>query len=448
MDNSLAPLLSKFHDNGHALLSPSGWSGWSRCTGMMVGLDESRKVAADNIASIEGTTAHTLLELCLLTWHDPMVVWGSLPEINRDATVWCDRIVANAHNDASVKDYAKECLKQIISGKYPEEMRVEIAKCYQRIKAYKDDGWTVVAESRVSLEWMFDHKHCDGTSDVVMYKANRLIVVDLKYGKGIEVSPVKSRQLSLYAGGALGEMPASFGAIERIDLVIMQPRIGNGVWKEWSTTYSDLVDFLLDARNKSIRALKVLAGQTDAIVFDPSESACMWCHRKTDCKARMDFATESVGIAFAQAGVTLDSNEIDYGIDNKTIADVLDRAPFVISFFNDMAKEAEKRARRGEVIPGRKMVKGRAARSWATPETVQQQFLDAGISPLDFIKADIKSPAQMDKVKLNGEQKTLVKQSTQFTFGKNALVLDSDSRISVTQSVAKAFDDAGVTKTK
>lgn len=448
MDETLQAALAKFHDNGHSLLSPSGWDGWSRCLGMLVGLDQARKVATDNLASIEGTTAHTLLEMSALTWTSPLLVGGLLDSLKSDVQVWRDRIVGNPNNTCEIKQYAIQCHNDIINGTYPDDMRQEVEKCYQRIKAYRDDGWTVIAESRVSLEGFLGHTHCDGTSDIIMYKGDRLIVADLKYGKGIEVSPTHSGQLSLYAGGAVQMVFEQTGQIfDRIDLVIMQPRIGNGVWKVWETTFKDLYSFLQEAKTKSTTALKVLAGIADvAIKFDPNEKSCMWCHRKSDCEARMDHAMKSVQDAFAVAGVAQDSNMINHEISNQTISEVLDRAPFIVSFLKDIEEEAQKRASKGETIPGRKMVKGRAKRQWRDVDDIKQLFLACGISPMDFIDAKVKSPAQMDKVKLNDDQKSIVKKATEFTYGKNVLVLNSDKRSSVEQDVQQAFLNAGVVK--
>ena len=446
MDIALEQALATFHDNGHSLLSPSGWEGWSRCTGMLVGLDESRKTATDNEASIEGTTAHMLLELAILTWTSPLECGIAPYQMEADAGEWYMRIKTNDNNTSEVKAFAEQCYLYFLHGTYPDDMRHEVEKCYQRIKAYRDDGWEVTAESKVSLEPMFGHKHCDGTSDVIMTKGRSMVIVDLKYGKGIEVSPVKSGQLSLYGGGALCGLPAD-RVIDDIQLVIMQPRIGNGVWKSWSISINDLMLFLDDAKGKSIIALKVLAGiKGEVVKFDPNDKSCMWCHRKRDCKARMDFAMQSVADAFNVAGVVADSNVIDHEVSNKAISEVLDRSPFIISFLNDMAEEAQKRAIKGEQIPGRKLVKGRAARKWDDPETIEALLLKHGVSPMDFVKATICSPAQMDKVKLTDEQKVIVKKSTQFTYGKNALVLNTDSRMGVADEVASAFEKAGVVK--
>jgi len=455
---STTKLKIAIHDNGHRILSPSGWDGWSRCTGMMVGLNESRKVSTDSVASVEGTTAHTLLEVAILTWTSPEAVkLGAMvlmsEEFWDDQRKWIDKITENINNTDEVKKFAQECYEQIVSGGYTQEMRVEIKKCYDRIKAYKDDGWEVLAESKVSLAVYFGHKHCDGTSDVILYKGDKLIVADLKYGKGIEVNPEHSGQLSLYAGGAIASIWHTKGlSFEAIELVIMQPRIGNGVWKSWDWHYSGstgLYAWLVEAGKKSEAALNALSGGD--VIFEPNEKSCMWCHRKTNCKARLDKALSETTKAFASADTKEDSLERDLSISNVALSDILDRIPFITSFLNDMTKEAEKRAQSGETIPHRKLVKGRSSRSWANDrDELIVLFRESGIDPEDFISTAVKSPAQMDKVQLTDDQKMVVKEAVKRSYGKEALVPDSDKREAIIKNSVQAFkqDQTESKKTK
>ena len=443
-------------DNGHSILSPSGWGTWSTCTGSTLGLNEYRKIATDNIPSVEGTTAHTLLELCLIQWKHPTEVgfFEALKMGNSfkdDVEMWCNKITNNINNTEEVIDFAKECFRQIKHGDYTVEMRSEVARCYERIKVYKDDGWTIIPESKVSLFAYFGHHHSDGSSDVIMYKGRRLIVVDLKYGKGIEVAPRKNGQLSLYAGGAIAFLYEKTGEVfESIQLVIMQPRINDGVWKTWDWFYSGeggLYEFLQQAKVKSDLAIEALQG--GEISFNPSETSCMWCHRrKTGCKAREDHANALVKEAFAAAGLGDLSTERPDGVTNQGLSDIMNRAPFCVSFFKDMIELAEKRARSGQRIPDRKLVKGRSSRKWKEPDNMSKVMLSMDLSPEDYLVANVKSVAQMDGVKLTDGQKATMKSHVIKSFGKEPLVSTSDPRPEVIKNVAQAFQQAGVGNSK
>lgn len=433
-------------DNGHHILSPSGYSGWAKCTGGMNGLGEARASNQDNIASVEGTLGHYLLEICITLWISPLVLDYTPDCFLIDAKKWVDKILNNNNNTEEVRFFAEQCYDELATCTFTQEMREEIEKCYQRILVYKNDGWTILPEGKVSLESYFGHKHCDGTSDIIMYKGNRLIIVDLKYGKGIEVEPLNSGQLQLYCGGACAYLWSLGISVDRITLVIMQPRINNGYWKAWETNYSNLYAFLMEAKDLSITALNVLSGTGEA-TYKPSVSSCMWCHRRKGdnaCTKRMEFALTSVQDMFAEAEIVEGDPITTDGISNETLADIVLRTPYITAFLRDMADEAHSRAKKGQAIPGNKIVKGRSARSWKekVDNVLVSTFVKAGIQPQECFNIALKSPAQMGKVKLDKEQKKVVKEATHFSYGSNILVPNSDKREAVL-TVADKFESAG-----
>jgi len=435
-------------DNGHAILSPSGWGMWSKCTGAMVGLNRSRKKGTDSMASVEGTLAHFLLELSLINWIHPsnIATQDQTDAVVADIDNWCEKICNNTNNTAEVIAFAVECHQQGSACAFPEDMRIEVGKCFERLDVYKQNGWTILPEMKVTLKATLGHKHCDGTSDVIMYKGTRFKVADLKYGKGIEVSPDHSGQLQLYGLGALATLAESgqITYVTDVELVIMQPRIGNGVWKPWKTSMPAMIAFGEDAKMKSEAALKVLCGDDSAIHFEPTTGSCQWCHKKMNCKPRLDFALAEAKAMFAAALKTEGDLERDFdNVTNEMLANVLDRVPFIVSFANDMIAEAERRARDGQIIPRRKLVKGRSSRKW------YQEYEDKltsimscyGIDESDCVTIKVKSPAQMDKLKLTKEQKKVVKSLTAVSYGKESLVSISDARPEVVKNVKSTFEN-------
>jgi len=277
-----------------------------------------------------------------------------------------------------------------------------------------------------------------------MYKDGHLIVADLKYGKGIEVSPIDNGQAQLYSGGACAMLWRELKPVNNITIVIMQPRISNGVWKTWETNYTDLYQFLEKAKTKSIEALMVLSGKAPER-YDPSEKSCQWCHRKMNCKARMDFALDSVKQAFKDAGVIEGVPVSPVDISTEVLASILLRTPFITTFLTDMGNEANIRAKKGVDIPGYKMVKGRSSRAWKeqNDEALMKLFIGLGLIQSDCIKSDMKSPAQIGKLKLTPVQKKAIKDLTLFSFGKNTLVPETDKREAVMDAV-DMFRAAGI----
>ena len=437
-------LKSNIADNGHHILSPSGYSGWSKCTGMMRELSEARTKSEDNIASVEGTLGHYLLEICILTWTSPLLLTSTPQHIIVDALKWASKVSGNKNNSDEVKGFIAKCYVELSTCTFTNAMREEIEKCYQRILVYKVDGWEVLPEGKVTLESYFGHNHCDGTSDIIMYKGTHLIVADLKYGKGIEVSPDYNGQAQLYSGGACSMLWKLGISVDQITIVIMQPRINNGVWKVWETNYNELYKFLMIAKDKSIEALLVLGGQNPE-QFAPNEKSCQWCHRKMNCKPRADFALDSVKQAFKDAGVIegVPISPVDLSTD--VLSSILLRTPFITTFLNDIGKEAVTRAKKGIKVPYYKMVKGRSSRTWKeqSVKNLLDLFVSLGLLPTDCMSSAIKSPAQIAKLKLTPVQKKSIKDMTSFSFGNNTLVPETDKRDAVMDAV-DMFKAAGI----
>jgi len=430
-----------FTDNGHAILSPSSYEIWlkNRCTAYAYRLAESRKIAVDNIASIEGTTGHILLELAIITWTSPLNINFTTKQILTDSKKDLDYVLNNDNNSQEVKDYATECYRQIEESDYTDEMRNEIEKCYQRIKAYKDAGWEIYPERRVSLEKFFGHKYCDGTSDVVMIKGDKIIVVDLKYGRGIEVSEVKNGQALLYTAGSIAEQGKEISDFKEIEIVIMQPRFGyKHEWKTWSTTSEFLTDYIEDAKLQSYKVLNTLvSGEYE---YNPS-IACNFCHNAIECTARKEMVMKEISEAFAIADLNEDSLERELNkLTNDEISEILGRKPFIESYLKDIEKEAYKRANsEGKYIPGFKLVRGRKTNKWLKPQDEMIEiFDDLGLLPTDYFETKMKSVAQVRKVKLDKDIKKEIESMVNTTYGSNQLVVESDKRDSV-NDIAENF---------
>ncbi|MDM6028430.1 DUF2800 domain-containing protein, partial [Staphylococcus aureus] len=65
-----------------------------------------------------------------------------------------------------------------------------------------------------------------GTGDVIIFSGGVLEIIDLKYGKGIEVSAIDNPQLRLYGLGAY-ELLSLMYDIHTVRMTIIQPRIDN-----------------------------------------------------------------------------------------------------------------------------------------------------------------------------------------------------------------------------
>jgi hypothetical protein len=162
------------------------------------------------------------------------------------------------------------------------------------------DG-TVYPECCVDLsKWL--GKGQKGTSDVIIIprKGRRAILRDLKYGRGIPVSPVENEQAMLYSLGAWDNIISKVRPdITEFTLIIDQPRCTGG-GGEWTISLDELLAFGEKARAAAKRTRDPNAPRT------ASASACMWCKAKDDCAEYNAFNLAMLGAEFED----LDAEEL------------------------------------------------------------------------------------------------------------------------------------------
>ena len=338
-------------DNGHSILSPSGYSTWGNCGGSMFYLPESRRQKTDSEASIQGTVAHKLLE-------------SKLHAI----------------------DYTHELID--------DEMEKIISKVYESIIRYIRQGYYCYSELEVDLTRVLGHPHCNGSSDVVLWKDGHLIVFDLKYGKGINVPVKGNMQLRLYAIGAievLGVTPS------KVEIVICQPRINERYWDaEVVTDLPEIVETVKQVSQDRLRLLQTK--QFTEQDFTPSDKACYWCYGRRTCKARFDHGMELAKEAFSRMAFNND-------ISNERLAYVAMKIPFIKRWISDVETELKKRVRRGDKSLGFKLAKPRKYRKWVSDDMIPK-LIEEGVP---YEKAVVIKPASIAQLEKLVDAKTLNK---------------------------------------
>lgn len=224
----------------HAKLSPSSANGWMTCPDYPNANEGLPDEGSDH--AFEGTVAHQVLEMCLLFDHDSFDFVGMTTRNPATGTVfeWTE-------DDAE--------LSQPI------------------IDWINEQPGTVYAEARVDLShWLGDNQF--GTCDVTIVAPDRVHILDRKWGRGIPVSPVRNKQLQLYALGAIRMFaPDVTDPAFPVHIHIEQPRNSAG-GGEWVTSLGDLLAFGEEAR----------AAAEATRQFDPprvaSAAGCLWCRRR------------------------------------------------------------------------------------------------------------------------------------------------------------------------
>lgn len=161
----------------HATLSPSSAERWMACPGS-VALCEGKEDKGSSYAS-EGTAAHELAEKILRGNLSPAEAKGLVGLTAENGVVFTD-------------DMLRDVLK------YTEQIHDLV----------RGTGGILHVEQRLPIGQWTDEPDAHGTSDAVIVAGDELIVADLKFGMGVEVSAESNPQLMIYALAALDKFAA------------------------------------------------------------------------------------------------------------------------------------------------------------------------------------------------------------------------------------------------
>jgi len=362
----------------HAKLSASGSARWLACVGSVKA--EAHIPNATSAFAIEGTTAHALADICLKDGLNPCQFVG-----------------------------------QSIAG-YPvdDEMADHVAAYIAYVKSFKGIPFY---EVRVDFsEWI---PNGFSTSDAIVIdeKHKTIHVIDLKYGKGLQVDAENNSQGMLYALGAF----AAYDFIYDIDNVVIhiyQPRIKN--YSSWEISIADLLKWAEWAKQRAELALQDDAPRT------PSDKACQWCKAKATCKALLDHTHKII---------MNDFDELD-NIKPDTLTDaelrvILDNAKLIKSWLDAVESHVFDTLNRGQAFEGYKLVAGRSTRSWIN-EDAAAKVLSEKLTASELFTQKLISPTQAEK--LLKTNKSLLDGLVNKPEGKPTLVQSCDKRKSLNNS--------------
>jgi hypothetical protein len=383
--------------NQHSPLGPSAAERWINCPGSVratAGIKDKSSIFA-----AEGTFAHYISELAREQNKPAADFIGTTTPEDDEFQFTCDKDMAQ---------YVQMFLDYVAQFDCDEELNEAMVQ----YNAWVDDGF--------------------GTLDAGLLSDGVCVVVDLKYGKGIQVFAENNYQLMLYALGVYQEHGHLYD-FEKFKLCICQPRLNH--IDEWEIG----VDALLTWAEEVVEPAADRTADEDAPF-----KAGPWCDknfckiRKT-CKVRADAYRDEM---LDEISDIRDPIEMD----NDELGELASLIPLIQKWAKDVMEQVEKLVAHGEEVIGAdglpfKLVAGRGARSWKDAAAAEKAMRNAKFKIDEIFTKKLVTPPQFEK--FAGKDHNIMKKHCVKSHGKPALVPGSDKRpaYKVSSDEMEAYDD-------
>lgn len=383
-------------ERAHATLSASGAHRWMACTPSAM-LEKDLPDTSSEFAR-EGTAAHELSEIYLAHEIGEIAKGTRTRRINKFKR-------ENEYYSQEMTDYVEKYVDIVVEK-------------INEAKARSSDA-VVLLEQRLDFsEWVPEGY---GTGDVVIISEGHIEVIDLKYGKGVQVSAIENEQLRLYGLGAFNQFDMLYD-LDQVSMTIVQPRLDN-----LSTETLD-ADDLVEWAETEVQPKAELAWNGEG-EFVPGDH-CRFCKLKATCRARADENLKMAQYEFAKPA--------ELGLDE--IGQILHKASELQKWAKDVEKYAfEQAEKHGKKVPGWKLVEGRSNRKYADEDKVLEK-LKEDYQLDDIAPRKILGITAMEKII---GKKTFAERLADLVIkpaGKPTLVPESDKRPEL-NSTASAQED-------
>ena len=392
----------------HARLSPSSASRWMTCPGSAALCDGEEDEGSEYAA--EGTAAHELAERILLG-ADGKTLVGQRAE---NGVKW-----------------TKDMLRDVMV--YVTLVQDMVAST----------GGKLHVEVKVPIGHLTGEEDAHGTSDEIIVTDEELIVGDLKFGRGVEVSAVENEQLRIYALGALEKIQEDDPLYlpKTVRLVISQPRLH--AVSEWSEPLESLLAF-----GEKVKAAAQECGHATTLkalmdppvwaeqMLNPSEDACRWCKAKAVCPKLQ-----------AEVIALFDTVDPNSEPENAVLGEAMAKVGLVEGWCKAIRARCESELLAGNGVPGWKLVKGRnGPRKWADADEAEALLKTMKLRVDKMYDLSLISPTTAEELateKVLGPRqwKKLLEHITR-SEGKPSVAPESDKRAALPVSaVVDEFND-------
>lgn len=385
----------------HAKLSASGAHRWINCPGS-VKLESDYPDTTSEYAK-EGTLAHEIAELKLTKWYKK-------------------RIGPKKFKSAMDKFKANE-LYQPEMDRYTDDY-VDFIK--DKVMSYTSDPFLEL-EERVDFSNIVPEGF--GTADCIVIHGKELNVIDLKYGKGVPVSPVGNPQLMLYALGAYNNYSFIYD-IKTVTMSIIQPRLG--VFESHSITIDELLEF---AEKIKPIALKAYNGSDEF----KSGGHCKFCKAKSECKKR---AEDMFKVIEENKPLVDSENDLGKLLTPEEVGFYLDKVSGVVNWIKDLENMGLVLALNGENVTGFKAVEGKSNRAFKDLENAFSILIENGYDEALLYERKPLTLSKIEKLVGKKEFTDMLKDEIVKPPGKPTLVRETDKREKIINNdVNKMFNN-------
>lgn len=148
------------------------------------------------------------------------------------------------------------------------------------------DSDKVLPEQRLSISHITGEKGANGTADVVVIGKDEVVIIDLKYGKGVRVHAEDNTQLFIYGAAAL----KSYGKDKKtLRMVISQPRLDHV--SEWVLTAKEVAEKIKFLKKEGEEILAAEGGEN--LLAVPGTKQCQFCKAKAECSERASWLEDN-----------------------------------------------------------------------------------------------------------------------------------------------------------
>lgn len=348
--------LQKHSQRSHALLSASGAGRWLNCT-PSAKLEEEYGVKETSVYAQEGTLAHELSELYIK--HDTLVTISE-----QEFEQHLEEIMANELFNDEMLDvvpiYTDYCAEQLAEAKTANPLAV------------------MEIEQKLDLTEFIPESF--GTADCVIINDNLMEIIDLKYGKGVQVYAEWNKQLMLYGLGALQKYDTMYD-ISEVRLTIVQPRINN--ISSWQISVKELREWAENELKPKAKLAFEGKGELNAGDW------CRFCAVRNQCRKLYEQQFEIAKHEFAEPALLSDDE----------IAEIVRRTPKLVEWANSITEYAQEKAvTENKQWPGLKLVEGISRRKWVDedqasntifarcPELSEDEVFNMKLKPITSIE--------------------------------------------------------------